>query len=272
MAYQAVKLEKAGYLATITLNRPERLNAVNGQLRQDLHAALDEVAADDGVRAVILTGEGRGFCAGADVTGMRARAEGDQRALEAERARLALQGMGRFLVQALPVHIRAIPQPVIAAVNGVAVGMGLSIALSCDIRVASDQARFASIFIKRSIMPDNGATHLLPNQVGPGIAAEMTLTGNIYDARWALEKGLVNKVVPHDKLMEEARAYAETIAGNPPIAVRMTKQLIHRGLLSGLQQAIDNEGYYNSQASQTEDSREAVLSFLEKRQPVFKGR
>ena len=273
MVYEAVKLEKEGNLATITLNRPDRLNAVNNQLRQDLHAALDEVAADDAIRAVILTGEGRAFCAGADVTAMRSRAEGDQQALATERSRRAEQeGMGRFLAQALPVHIRAIPQPVIAAVNGVAVGMGLSIALSCDIRVASDQARFASIFIKRSIMPDNGATHLLPNQVGPGIAAEMTLTGNIYDARWALEKGLVNKVVPHDKLMEEARAYAETIAGNPPIAVRMTKQLIHRGLLSNLQQAIDNEGYFNSQASQTEDSREAVLSFLEKRQAVFKGR
>ena len=260
--YEAVKLEKDGHVAVIALNRPDRLNAVNPQLTQDLHAALDEVGADDEVRAVILTGEGRGFCSGADVTGMRARAESGQQEQQATQGRSEL----------LPEHIRRIPQPVIAAVNGVASGMGLSIALSCDLRIASDQARFASIFIKRSFMPDNGATHLLTNLVGPGIAAEMALTGNIYDAQWALEKSLVNKVVPHETLMQEARAYAETIAGNPPVAVRMTKQLLQKGLLVDLRQAIDNESQGNREATQTEDWREAILSFLEKRQPVFRGR
>lgn len=271
-SYEALKLERTGHVATITLNRPERLNAMNAQLRQDLHAALDEVAANDEVRAVILTGEGRGFCSGADVTQMRARAEGDEDAMRTQREQEAQRGMGRYPEVSLPVHIRAIPQPVVAAVNGVAAGMGLSIALSCDIRIASDQARFASIFIKRSIMPDNGATYLLPHQVGPGIAAEMALTGNIYNANWALEKGLVNKVVPHDSLMAEARAYAETIVGNPPIAVRMTKQLLYRGPLFDLQQAINNESHYNSLAAQTEDRKEAILSFLEKREPQFRGR
>ena len=163
------------------------------------------------------------------------------------------------------------PQPVIAALNGVAAGMGLSIALSCDIRVASEQARFASIFIKRSIMPDTGATYFLPH-IAPGVAAEMALTGNVYDAKWGLEKGLVTKVVPHDSLLAEARAYAETIAGNPPIGVRMTKYLIQRGMDADLQQALTNESYYNSQAAQTDDRKEAILSFLEKRDPQFKGR
>ncbi|MBI2888222.1 MAG: enoyl-CoA hydratase/isomerase family protein [Chloroflexi bacterium] len=272
MGYEAVKLEKDGHLAVITLNRPERLNAVNDRLREDFHAALDEVAESEDIRAVILTGAGRGFCSGADVTGMRARAEGDQGEIEQQRQRQASQGMRRYLAPALPVHIRSIPQPVVAAVNGYATGMGLSIALSCDVRVASTEARFASIFIKRSIMPDNGATHLLANQVGPGIAAEMALTGNIYDAEWALDKGLVNKVVAPEKLLEEARAVAETIAGNPPIAVRFTKQLLYRGLHASLQQAIDNESLYNNVTRETEDSKEAVLAFLEKRQPSFKGR
>jgi len=268
----AVKLTIDGHVAIITLNRPERLNAVNTELREGLHSALDEVAVNDQVRAVILTGEGRGFCAGADVTGMRARAEGDEASIRARQEQEARGGMKRYPDQRLPVHIRSIPQPVIAAVNGVAAGMGLSIALSCDIRVASEQARFASIFIKRSIMPDNGATYFLPRQVGPGVAAEMALTGNVYDAKWALEKGLVNKVVPHDSLMAEARAYAETIAGNPPIGVRMTKYLIQRGTDADLDQAMDNESYYNSMAAQTEDRKEAVLSFLEKREPQFKGK
>ena len=267
----AVNLSIDGPVATITLNRPERLNAVNTELREGLHSALDEVAVNDEVRAVILTGEGRGFCAGADVTGMRAQAEGDQEALRQRREQEAQGGMQRYPARALPVHIRAIPQPVIAALNGVAAGMGLSIALSCDIRVASERARFASIFIKRSIMPDTGATYFLPH-IAPSVAAEMALTGNVYDAKWGLEKGLVTKVVPHDSLLAEARAYAETIAGNPPIGVRMTKYLIQRGMDSDLQQALTNESYYNSQAAQTDDRREAILSFLEKREPQFKGR
>ena len=270
---EATKLSIDGHIATVTFNRPERLNAVNDDLRRDFNSALDEITDNDNVWAVILTGEGRGFCAGADVTNMRSRAEGDEAAMSQQRERAAESGIRRFSpTPAPPVRIRTLPQPVIAAVNGVAVGMGLSIALSCDIRVASDQARFASIFIKRSIMPDNGATYLLPSQARPGVAAEMALTGNIYDANWALEKGLVNKVVPHNKLMEEAMAYAETIAGNPPIGVRLTKRLLYRTNLPALQQAIDFEGNYNNLVGQTEDSKEAVMSFLEKRLPVFKGR
>ncbi len=267
---ELVKLDISNHIATITLNRPERLNAMSSGLRRDLNLALDEVENSDDVWAVILTGEGRGFCAGADVTQMR-QAEGEQPAA-APRQEAQEGMMSRFSQAALPIRIRELPQPVIGAINGVAVGMGLSIALSCDIRVASDQARFASIFIKRSIMPDNGATFLLPTQVGPGIAAEMTLTGNIYDANWALSKGLVNKVVPHDKLMEEAMAYAETIAGNPPIGVRLTKRLLYKTNMAGLQQAIDNENNYNRQTDDTEDKKEAIVAFLEKRQPSFKGR
>jgi 2-(1,2-epoxy-1,2-dihydrophenyl)acetyl-CoA isomerase len=263
MDYETVRLAKDGHVAVITLNRPERLNAVSPQLSRDLHAALDEVAADEEVRVVILTGEGRGFCSGADVTGMRARADGEAPQQPAPAAAPA---------EALPVHIRRIPQPVIGAINGVASGMGLSIALSCDFRVASEEARFSSIFVRRSYVPDNGATHLLTHLAGPAIAAEMALTGRIYDAPWALARGLVNAVVPHDKLLDEARDYAETIANNPPITVRYTKQLLHRGMMVDLETAIANESAGNRVTTATEDWKEAVKSFLEKRQPVFRGR
>lgn len=269
MGYEAVKLEKEGRIAVIKLNRPERLNAVNPQLSDDLRAALDEVAVEEGIRVVILTGEGRGFCSGADVTGMRANAEGGEVSAAAP-APTASSNSPRPLGPSL--HIRSIPQPVIGAINGIASGMGLSIALSCDFRIASEQGRFSSIFIKRSFMPDTGATFLLTHLAGPGIAAEMALTGNIYDSEWALQKGLVNKVVPHDRLMDEARSYAETIASNPPIAVRMTKQLLQKGLLTNLEEAIRAESEGNAIARQTEDWREAIMSFIEKRQALFQGR
>ncbi len=269
---EATKLSIDGHIATITFNRPERLNAVNEDLTRDFYRALDEITDNDNVWVVILTGEGRGFCAGADINNMRSRAEGDGAGTARQEREAEDSMMSRFSRASHAMRLRQLPQPVIGAINGVAVGMGLSMALACDMRVASDQARFGSLFIKRSIMPDTGATFLLPAQVGPGIAAEMTLTGNLYDANWALEKGLVNKVVPHDKLMEEAMAYAETIAANPPIGVRLTKRLLYKTNLAGLQQAIDNETNYNNQVFQTEDHKEAVLAFLEKRQPAFKGR
>ena len=269
---EATKLSIDGHIATITFNRPERLNAVNEDLTRDFYRALDEITDNDNVWVVILTGEGRGFCAGADINNMRSRAEGDGAGTARQEREAEDSMMSRFSRASHAMRLRQLPQPVIGAINGVAVGMGLSMALACDMREASDQARFGSLFIKRSIMPDTGATFLLPAQVGPGIAAEMTLTGNLYDANWALEKGLVNKVVPHDKLMEEAMAYAETIAANPPIGVRLTKRLLYKTNLAGLQQAIDNETNYNNQVFQTEDHKEAVLAFLEKRQPAFKGR
>jgi 2-(1,2-epoxy-1,2-dihydrophenyl)acetyl-CoA isomerase len=270
MDYEAVKLAKDGHIAIITLNRPERLNAVSPQLTQDFHAALDEVATDEGIRVVILTGEGRGFCSGADVTRMRGRAEGEEsQQTQQTPAPVALPTM---TIESLPMHIRRIPQPVIGAINGIASGMGLSIALSTDFRVASEEARFASIFIRRSFVPDNGATHLLTHLAGPAIAAEMALTGRIYDAQWGLARGLVNTVVPHGQLMDEARDYAETIASNPPIAVRWTKQLLHRGMMSDLETATLNESGGNRVTTATEDWKEAVKAFVEKRQPTFQGR
>jgi 2-(1,2-epoxy-1,2-dihydrophenyl)acetyl-CoA isomerase len=174
-------------------------------------------------------------------------------------------------MSAVAPRLPLIPQPVIAAVNGVAAGAGLSIALASDVRVASDKARFSSIFIKRAGVPDNGASYLLPALAGMGVAAEMSLTGRIYDAQWAYRVGLVNMVVPADRLMEEAKSLAEEIASNPPLAVRATKQLLN-GHVPKLQEVDRLEREANVPARDSEDRREAILSFLEKREPVYKGR
>ncbi|MBF8267800.1 MAG: enoyl-CoA hydratase [Dehalococcoidia bacterium] len=258
--YEALRLERAGHVVTITLNRPERLNALNPALTGELHAALDEVAAESDIRAVILTGAGRGFCSGADVGQQLAALEGQR----------APSRSGRGVTELGP-HLRRIPQPVIAAVNGAATGAGLSLALASDIRVASEEARFSCIFVKRALVPDTGASYMLPRLVGHGIAMEMALTGNIYDAQWALKVGLVNRVVPADRLMEEALALARGIAANPPITVRSTKQLLYQ-VDQALEEILPQETAANLPSVGTEDRAEAVRSFLEKRPPVYKGR
>lgn len=260
--YTAVKIERNGHIATITLNRPERMNAVNSVLADDFHRALDELAEEIDIRVIIVTGEGRGFCAGADVNQMADSLDGRSTKFESKYA----SG-----VSPLAPHLRSIPQPVIAAVNGVAAGGGFGIALACDMRIASENARFGCVFVKRSLVPDTGTSYTTPGLVGMGVAMEMALTGNVYDAQWALEKGLVNKVVPEDQLMSEAFQLAEDIASNPPIAVRSIKQLMYAHSLD-LDPVYKQERAANAPAADSEDRREAVRSFVEKRKPVYKGR
>ena len=266
MNYEVLYLERIGHVAILTLNRPDRMNAINYQLRSELNLALDEVAGEfPEARVLIITGAGRGFCSGADV--------GDQADRLAKAQELppgtdvALAESKKAVAPRLPL----LPQPVIAAVNGVAAGAGLSIALASDIRVASDEARFSSLFIKRAGVPDNGASYLLPALVGPGVAAEMAFTGRIYDADWAYRVGLVNTVVPEDQLLDAAKSMAEEIASNPPLAVRATKQIQNRQL-PDLQHLDRMEREANAPTSDSEDRREAILSFLEKRKPVYEGR
>jgi 2-(1,2-epoxy-1,2-dihydrophenyl)acetyl-CoA isomerase len=260
-SYELLKLDRDGHVATITLNRPEKLNALSADLIAEFHTVLDEIDAESEIRAVVLTGNGRGFCSGADVNRQLESLEGRQSQSPAP------TGPG---ITALGPHIRRISQPVIAAVNGVAAGAGLAIALASDIRIASEEARFSCIFVKRSLVPDTGASYTLPRLVGHGIAMEMALTGNIYSAPWALEKGMVNRVVPADKLIEEALALANDIASNPPICVRAIKQLLN-GHDEDLLDILPMESAANIPSSGSEDRLEAVRSFLEKRTPVFKG-
>tara|TARA_B100000029_G_scaffold443503_1_gene462618 strand:+ start:1500 stop:2297 length:798 start_codon:yes stop_codon:yes gene_type:complete len=258
----AAILDLYGYVAVIRLNRPERLNAINNVLSDDVHTALDEIEANEGVRVVILTGEGSGFCAGADVNRMSDSLDGKADAKPPKYP---------YIVSSIAGHIRRIPQPVIAAINGVAAGGGLGIALACDARIASEDARFSCVFVKRSLVPDTGTSYTIAKLTGIGVAMEMALTGNVYGSEWALEKGLLNRVVPRDQLMNECFSLAEQISSNPPIAIKSIKQLMYSHL-PNMDPIYQQERDANAPAANSQDRREAVRAFLEKRDPVYKGR
>ncbi len=266
---QPIFIKRDGHVTVITLNRPDRLNAINQQLTQELHDALEQLAGEfPETRVVIITGAGRGFCSGADVGDIAERMTGRK---DSDPGPDVSAGQGPSAIMRLAPHIRQIPQPVIAAVNGVAAGAGLGIALSCDIRLASDEARFTSVFVKRSLVPDAGVSQILGALAGPGIAAEMALTGRVYDAQWALAKGLVNQVVPSGELMSQAESLAREIAANPPLVVKATKQLLNSHH-PDLNHVIETEHRANDPVRGTADQREAVQAFLEKREPKFTGR
>jgi 2-(1,2-epoxy-1,2-dihydrophenyl)acetyl-CoA isomerase len=248
-----LQVERKDYVTVLTLTRPGVLNALNPALVDALHAALDEIAGDAETRAVVLTGAGRGFCSGADL----AAREGP------------VVTPRRPLVE-LGWHIRQVPQPVIAAVNGVAAGAGLSLAIAADVRIAAESARFSSIFIKRSFVPDTCVSYFLPRLIGYGLAAEMTLTGRLYDAQWALRAGLVNAVAPAEQVLSEAEKLAREIAANPPLAVRATKRLLYRE--ENLEKVLEQEGESNRRLTASEDHQEAILAFLEKRQGFYVGK
>lgn len=256
--YDNIHLEFRDFVATVTLNRSEKLNALNAALVADLHNVLDDLAADQNVRAIIITGAGRGFCSGADVNQQLDSLEGRPP-----------EPQGPPTVELGP-HIRLVPQPVITAINGIAAGAGLAIALASDIRIASISSSFSSIFVKRSLVPDTGSSYTLAKLVGHGIALEMALTGNIYDSQWALEKGLVNKIVPDDSLLSEAHSLATTIASNPPIATRAIKELLYEHN-PNLYEILPKESLASSIPAKSEDRLEAVRSFLEKRPPFYIG-
>jgi 2-(1,2-epoxy-1,2-dihydrophenyl)acetyl-CoA isomerase len=238
------------------------LNALSPGLCLDLNDALDELEADfPDIRAIILTGNGRGFCSGADLSGQIAASNGDA-PKQAHNP--------RALIPPLAPRLRRLSQPIIAAVNGVAVGAGFSLSLASDIRIASDQARFASIFVKRALVPDTGSSESMVDLVGLGIASEMAFTGRLFDAQWALEKGLVNSVVSHERLMDEAMALANEIAGNPPLTVRSAKKLLNRRFW--LEDSLAHEHDANAPSMPSEDRVEALRAFVEKRPGVYKGR
>jgi 2-(1,2-epoxy-1,2-dihydrophenyl)acetyl-CoA isomerase len=262
---QHISLKRQDHVAVITLQRPDRLNALNRQMAQELHDSLDALAGEfPAIRLVVITGAGRGFCSGADVGDMPARmAKGGDRDPNNP-------DPGPSITMRLAPHLREIPQPVIAAVNGVAAGAGLGIALSCDIRLASEEARFTSVFVKRSLVPDAGVSEILGAVAGPGIAAEMAYTGRVYHAQWALAKGLVNDVFPAGELMSKAKELAQEIAANPPLAVQATKSLLNSHY-PDLNQVIETEHRANDAIRGTADQTEAVQAFLEKRAPKFTG-
>jgi 2-(1,2-epoxy-1,2-dihydrophenyl)acetyl-CoA isomerase len=259
----AVLEEHRDGVATLTLNRPHKLNALNDVLGRALVEALNHAAEDSAVRAVVITGAGRGFCTGGDLSMLReARERGDESVLE------AVLRAGKRIVLALA----GMRQPVLAAVNGPAAGAGCNLALACDLRFASDRATFAQSFAKVGLFPDLGATHVLPRLVGSALAAEMLYTAETISAAEALRVGIVSRVVPHDSLAEEAAAMASRLAAAPSLVVRGIKQLLFTDHRAMLEQALDEEIRWQLRCFRSHDCREGLAAFFEKRQPHFHGK
>ena len=254
---------REGGIATITLNRPEKLNALHMELATALLGALRRAGEDDDVRCVVLTGAGRAFCAGGDLGLLR-----DARLRNAGHELEGLLRAGGEIVLA----IADMPKPVLAAVNGPAAGAGMNIALACDLRIASDQASFGQNFAKVGLFPDFGGTWLLPRLVGPARAAEMFYTGEMITAAEAERIGVVNRVVPHDRLAEETRALATRLAAAPPVAVRAVKEALFGAHRAELERALEAESEQQVKCLLSEDCAEGLNAFFEKRPPRFRGR
>jgi 2-(1,2-epoxy-1,2-dihydrophenyl)acetyl-CoA isomerase len=256
-----ILLDISDGIATVTLNRPERLNALSGELLDTLPGVIQKVADDDGVRCLVLTGAGRGFCAGGDIAGMASRdALGEDPVARLRRNEEA----SRLLHE--------MPKPTIAMINGPAAGAGLSLALACDIRIAGESARLGTAFVRIGFSGDYGGTWMLQRLVGPAKARELYFTGDLIDAREAERIGMVNRVVPDDQLAAETRAFAERIAKGPPIALARMKQNMNLGLVSDYSKLLDAEAEGMIMTAMTEDNREAIKAFLEKRPAEFHGR
>jgi len=252
-------------VSLLTLRRPEKLNALTWDMMETFLGTLEELGRDETVRVVVLTGEGRGFCAGLDIgqdDGVGSRSG----VVEAYRR--------QETVAQLALTVRNLPQPVIAAVNGPASGGGMAITLASDIRICSEAARFNVAFVRIGLSGcDAGVSHLLPRIVGLGMASELMLTGRQVLADEALRIGLANRVVPADELLDAAAELAGQIAANSPFGVFMTKQVLHRNVDAGsLEQAIELENRTQILASRTEDMPEALAAFMERRPATFRGR
>jgi 2-(1,2-epoxy-1,2-dihydrophenyl)acetyl-CoA isomerase len=261
VGYQTLIVERAGAIATITLNRPEARNAIDLTMRQELVAALDEVEADEAARVLVLTGAGAHFCAGGDVKSMRAH-----RSTAAEgRARVEL--LNRMVQRLVD-----FPRPTLAMVDGYAVGAGTNLALCCDLVVASERAKFGELFNKIGLVPDGGGTWLLSRVVGLARAKELIFTGEVFDAAEAARIGLVNRVVPIAELERVTRELAEKIAAGPPGVLRLAKHMVNRAATTDLAAALDLEAYSQGLAIASEDHQEGLAAFFEKRQPKFTGR
>jgi len=264
MTYECLLHEVKDGIATLTLNRPERLNALGGTLRDDLHDAITRSAADADVRVIVITGAGKGFCSGGDVKAMNEAKEGKRERPFMEKI---APGRDRTLLA-----MRDAPQPIIAAVNGAAAGAGMNLALACDIRVASSAAKFSQAFVKRGLHPDWGGTYFLPRIVGMAKACELIFTGAVVDAAEALRLGIVSQVVAPEELLPTVHALARAIAAGPPIAIRLARRGLYRNAESDLRTALEYETFAQNACFETEDAREGIRAFVDKRAPVFRGR
>ncbi|SMP78977.1 crotonase/enoyl-CoA hydratase family protein [Noviherbaspirillum suwonense] len=257
--------EQAGHVVTLTMNEPDRRNPLTGNNAvQDFQAAIARIENDASVRAVILTGAGNAFSSGGNVKDMERHAAGELNGMQ-------IRQEYRQGIQKLPLALFNLEVPVIAAVNGAAIGAGLDLTCMCDIRIASTHAKFAESFVKLGIVPGDGGAWLLPRVIGLARAAEMTFTGQVIDAEQALAWNLVSRVVAPEALLPTAMALAEQIAANPPHAVRLAKRLMREGMHTRLDTLLEMSAAYQALSHQTPDHAEAVAAFIDKRPPVFKG-
>ncbi len=262
--YETIAHELSDGVATISLNRPDRLNAFDGQLHRDLHAALDEAASDDEVRCVVLRGEGRGFSAGADLRGEDLVRENGEP-----------PDLGEYLRRTFAPSVEKIvgmEKPVVASLHGPVYGAGLGLALACDLRIAAEGTRFSVAFVKIGLMPDAGVTYLLPRFVGLGRAMEMSLLGDAVGAEKAYRIGLVNRVVPDEKLAEETTALANRLANMPTQALAATSSALGSSFDGDLQTALEREAEGQAMLGRTADHEEGIAAFFEKRDPHFTGK
>ena len=261
MEYQTIVLEKKDNIATVTLNRPEKLNALNLQMFVELVHAFRKVSQDNETKVLIITGAGRGFCSGADLTPQTAEGITE------------IEGINPLdFTREVPLILSGMKKPVIAAINGVAVGGGLTLTLSCDIRIASETARFSIPLTRMGFTLELGSSYFLSRVIGIGKACELVFTGRMIDANEAKEIGLVNRVVPADQLTKITYEMASNITKAVPLAQEISKVGLYQGLNADLPTQLRWEVLANGYLVGTEDHKEAIKAFLEKREPIFKGR
>ena len=250
-------------IATLVMNRPDRLNALDTKLVTALNDALGRISKDESVRVVVLTGAGRAFCAGGDLALIgQVRAAGATHDLEL----LLTSGTKAVLT------MRCMPQPVIAAVNGAAAGAGMNLALAADVRIAAEEAMFGQNFAKVGLFPDFGGTYFLPQLVGPAKAAELFYTGEMIDAKTALQLGIVNRVVPATQLEAEVNSLARRIAEGPPLAIHAVKKTLFASESEKLTLALAKEVQEQTRCYFSQDCSEGISAFFEKRPPTFRGK
>lgn len=260
MDYKFLLYHSEGGLVTITLNRPIVYNALNDEITFELQDAFKKVSADDHIRVVILTGAGKAFCSGQDLKD------------SATRPKRSFKESLRKRYNPIILAIRNLPKPIICRLNGVAAGAGCSLALACDIIIASDEARLIEIFVNIGLVPDSGSSYFLPRIVGIAKSFELFTKGNSINAREGLELGIINRVVPINSLDSTVKEYSDYFATAPTKAIGLIKRMLQRSATSSLEEMLEYEAYCQEIAGGTEDHKEGVKAFMEKRKPSFFGK